>query len=285
MSAWFLLLNTLALGADTSTLSAEVCAARAPTFIADMFRLGGGAAAQRDSGMDAAASAAALSQSTKNFLDTCPYVRGLKPLCLDTSTIDAVGLLESAAAQGPQSLSAARAATNPMILSCLDEAPLNVLVTAMSNRSRVCDPTAPEPEWAGPCSDADIEAAVNRSIRDPLRRTMASLATAELSYDAHFDGFLALGDAATARAELKEQPRIWKGGEAYTRIGWTPDEPLRGALWVETINGPKGPGFIVHGIVDANGDGCVYELIGGADPNNESLLTYPTEVAGTGKCF
>jgi type II secretory pathway pseudopilin PulG len=80
------------------------------------------------------------------------------------------------------------------------------------------------------------------------------IATAQLAYDAAFDTFIPVSSREEAEAELRRggrEPRAWKGGGAWGTLGWQPDGPVRGAYWVEVVEGELG----VFGICDIDTDG------------------------------
>ena len=86
---------------------------------------------------------------------------------------------------------------------------------------------------------------------------------AELSYDAAFDGFVAVPAEPRGPASVGKEPKAWESTGDWSRLGWTPDEPVRGSYWVDVTPG----GFTVHGVCDVDGDGERAEFIATVDTN------------------
>ncbi len=78
--------------------------------------------------------------------------------------------------------------------------------------------------------------------------------TAELAYDAAFDGFVPASSRAAAEREISggagKEPRPWVDEAGFLAMGWRPDGAVRGAYWVEV----QGSDYTVHGICDVDGD-------------------------------
>jgi len=74
--------------------------------------------------------------------------------------------------------------------------------------------------------------------------------TAELAYDAAFDTFVAVPPMVPDSSPGKAQ-RGWPSGSAFDTLGWGPGGEVRGSYWVDV----QGNNFVVHGIIDVDGDG------------------------------
>ena len=105
-------------------------------------------------------------------------------------------------------------------------------------------------------------AAQAAAARAEVNAYVAGIRNAEAKYDAEFDGYLAVGSGSRAYGELSTTPHVWVGGEQWSLLGWAPDKALRSAYWVTIgMNEAGAQGYVVHGIIDANGDGCAYEVV------------------------
>ena len=86
------------------------------------------------------------------------------------------------------------------------------------------------------------------------------LKTAEVSYNAAFDGYVPVGSREEAEQQLRwngEEPRAWEGGGDWEKLGWMPSGLVRGAYWVEVSS--DGEHFTVYGLCDVDGDGVLAE--------------------------
>lgn len=137
-----------------------------------------------------------------------------------------------------------------------------------------------------------------RPSRQEVPSNVDGLKTAELAYDAAFDGFVACGNRTDAERWIARQPSVGRGPLTWLRsrtrfdagwpaprafrdapgascfqrtLGWEPDGPVRGAYWVELVDG----GFVAHGIVDLDGDGVLAHYTAGND-HNATLWSAPT---------
>ncbi len=117
------------------------------------------------------------------------------------------------------------------------------------------------------------------AARAEVQAYVAGIRNAEAKYDAEHDGYLSAGGGARAYGELSTTPHAWVGGERWNRLGWAPDTKLRSAYWVTIGKSEAGAQeYIVHGIIDADGDGCAYEVI--------ATSTVPSMVIpGTAACW
>ena len=107
-----------------------------------------------------------------------------------------------------------------------------------------------------------------------VRKNMKEIRATEMMYHTVNDAYLAAGGAVRAYGELTPVPHAWVGGERWNKLGWKPAGKLRSAYWVTT----SGMDFTVHGVIDADGDGCAFEVVA-------SATTEPTPVPGTLACW
>ncbi len=91
-----------------------------------------------------------------------------------------------------------------------------------------------------------------KARRAELPGALAEIRIAEMAYEAAFDEFLALPPSPRPVEALSREAVPWPRPEAWERLGWRPDEDLRGTYWVEVS---EDGGFVVHGMIDADGDG------------------------------
>ena len=89
--------------------------------------------------------------------------------------------------------------------------------------------------------------------------------TAELAYDAAFDGYLALGASPTGGTNPGKAQTIWTAADTnWSSLGWSPDGNVRG-LYSATLNEADcsedtstyvgtGETFCVIGVSDVDGD-------------------------------
>ena len=93
-----------------------------------------------------------------------------------------------------------------------------------------------------------------KAKRSEVPGNVDGIKTAQLAYDAAFDGFVA---NPTPRprpiAELDRRGVPWVDDAGFREIGWTPDGPVRGTYWTEVS--ADGQDFVVHGMIDIDQDG------------------------------
>jgi len=88
-----------------------------------------------------------------------------------------------------------------------------------------------------------------KSKRSELPGNVDGIKTAELSYDAAFDGFIS---AAAAPAGTPNKTAVaWTTNTDYTTLGWGPDGNVRGQYSVTATT----TDFTVSGKSDVDGDG------------------------------
>lgn len=91
-----------------------------------------------------------------------------------------------------------------------------------------------------------------KAERSEVPSNVEAIRTAERAYHASFGSYLPVGSAVEADSELSGKTlHPWPGGAEWRNLGWAPDGMVRGAYWVEVVDG----GFIVHGICDVDADG------------------------------
>ena len=112
----------------------------------------------------------------------------------------------------------------------------------------------------------------NKARRAETVGNVAGIRTAELAYEAAYDGYLSVGSESAARAALTAEPHEWQSSPEWEQLGWRPDGKVRGGYWVEATP----TGFTVHGLVDADGDGVPAEYI--ATERQEATLVSPSDV-------
>lgn len=92
-----------------------------------------------------------------------------------------------------------------------------------------------------------------RAKRSEVPANVEAIRTAELAYQAAFEEFVEVSSEREAmRSPPGRDPQDWLGGEDWERLGWAPDDPLRGVYWVELSDDD---GFVVYGRCDVDGDG------------------------------
>lgn len=91
-----------------------------------------------------------------------------------------------------------------------------------------------------------------RAKRAEVPANVQAIQTAEMAYDASFDEFIS---APTAPAwDIGKHQSPWpRDAPGFSTLGWAPDGEVRGAYWVEVVDG--GNDFIVYGVSDVDGDG------------------------------
>ncbi len=86
-----------------------------------------------------------------------------------------------------------------------------------------------------------------------MKENVNAIKTAQAAYKASNGAFLAAGPHPRSLAKLNPSPAEWTPGSAFDTLGWSPDGPVRGTYQVEVLSGSLD--FIVHGWIDADGDG------------------------------
>jgi hypothetical protein len=113
-----------------------------------------------------------------------------------------------------------------------------------------------------------------KAERAEVPSNVDGIKTAQLAYDAAFDGFVDASSRAEAEREISggagREPRPWGHDPGFNTIGWRPDGDVRGAYWVEV----QGNDFTVHGICDVDGDGQYAEYTATSSINS-TLITSP----------
>lgn len=81
--------------------------------------------------------------------------------------------------------------------------------------------------------------------------------------DDGLDDYRACSTREEGLAQAAEPPSVREPTRCWSKIGWTPTKPLAGGYWVELTD--DGANFIVHGVIDTDGDGQVAEFVATAD--------------------
>lgn len=95
-----------------------------------------------------------------------------------------------------------------------------------------------------------------RAKRAELPANVDAIKTAEMSYEATFNAFLAC-QVAPGVSPPGKSPTPWMPNTAFQTLGWTPDGEVRGVYEVLTTppsSGNPGGDFQVIGIADIDGD-------------------------------
>jgi hypothetical protein len=103
-----------------------------------------------------------------------------------------------------------------------------------------------------------------KALRAEVPVNVRAIALAERAHFAENARYVAV---PRADAKLGREPAPFAGGPEWTQLGWSPDGPLRGTYWVEVA----GDGFVVHGAIDADGDGVPAEFTVTGD--GEAVMT------------
>jgi len=86
-----------------------------------------------------------------------------------------------------------------------------------------------------------------------VRANLTGIKTAQFAHKAKHGSFLAAGPHPRSLDDLSPAPADWTPGSAFDTLGWAPDGAVRGTYQVEAK--PDSLDFIVHGWIDADGDG------------------------------
>ena len=91
----------------------------------------------------------------------------------------------------------------------------------------------------------------SKSKRAEIPGNVDAIKTAELAYDAGFDGFLATGVRPTG--SLNKTPQTWTHSDtdSWGKIGWRPDGQVRGNYAVALVGTTD---FTVTGVCDVDDD-------------------------------
>ncbi len=113
-----------------------------------------------------------------------------------------------------------------------------------------------------------------KSKRAEVPGNVDGLKTAELAYDAAFDGYQSVGSATEGRYLLGREPHSFLDQDTadFDKIGWQPDGMVRGIYWVVVTDG--GRDFEVHGICDVDGDGQYAEYVATRETNATMVSPY-----------
>ncbi len=90
-----------------------------------------------------------------------------------------------------------------------------------------------------------------RTIRAELAPNLNGIRAAEIAHFAAYNAYVVVEPAVPREvANLDEQRAEWPAGTAFDKLGWAPASTPYGTYWVES----KGDDFVVHGMVDGDGD-------------------------------
>ncbi len=87
--------------------------------------------------------------------------------------------------------------------------------------------------------------------------------TAEMAYDAAFDGFIAASPSPAASPSGKV-PAVWTDVGGFDSLGWRPDGLVRGAYEVGTVSASD---FLVTGSSDVDADGAAADYSASVSTN------------------
>ncbi len=93
--------------------------------------------------------------------------------------------------------------------------------------------------------------------------------TAQAAYMAEHGSFLPAGPHPRPVEALDPQQAEWTSGSAFDVLGWSPDGPVRGTYQVVVL--PDSSDFIVHGWIDADGDGVPAHVTATRSANAERV--------------
>jgi len=114
-----------------------------------------------------------------------------------------------------------------------------------------------------------------KAMRAEVPSYVDGIKTAELAYDAAFDAFIEVPDPHPRDLGwLDSTPASWSSGTNFDTLGWAPDGMVRGAYWVELVDG--GTDFIVYGVSDVDGDGLAATYT--ATKSTNAMLLTPIDI-------
>ena len=90
-----------------------------------------------------------------------------------------------------------------------------------------------------------------KAKRSEVPGNVDGIKTAEMSYDAAFDGYLTLSAAPTTNSDPGKAPVAWDGGTTWLSVGWKPDGNVRG--YYSAVSGTTD--FTVGAVSDVDNDG------------------------------
>ncbi|MCB9745015.1 MAG: protein kinase [Alphaproteobacteria bacterium] len=94
------------------------------------------------------------------------------------------------------------------------------------------------------------------AIHDEVQKNVKELVTATRAYDAAFDEYLMCGNQFVAAKDARAGKTYPTLDENFAKLNWNPGLTF-GGYWVEPLQ--RGPGFVVHGYIDADGDDMMAE--------------------------
>ena len=104
-----------------------------------------------------------------------------------------------------------------------------------------------------------------RAKRAEVPANVDGIKTAQMAYDAAFDGYI---NESTERPDATpgKAQREWKSGTNFDTLGWAPDGKVRGSYTVETTSSTD---FLVVGRCDVDGDDTNSSYTATAATNSE----------------
>jgi hypothetical protein len=86
---------------------------------------------------------------------------------------------------------------------------------------------------------------------EELQKNVDSIAAAEKELTV-VDDYRKCSSELEAKKSATPTPHAWQTQKCWTKIGWEPDDDVRGGYWVVLTEA----GFEVHGVMDADQDGA-----------------------------
>lgn len=111
-----------------------------------------------------------------------------------------------------------------------------------------------------------------RAKRSEIPVNLKGIKTAQIQYEANFSEFVPCSRYPYSPSKASQEWDITSSG-GFERIGWAPDQGVRGVYQVEVING--GRNFRATGISDIDGDGVYATYVATKSENPTSPITGP----------
>jgi hypothetical protein len=94
---------------------------------------------------------------------------------------------------------------------------------------------------------------------DEVTANLFGIKTAQFAHKASSGSFVPAGPHPRNLDDLTTAHTEWTSGSAFDTLGWAPNGPVQGTYQVEVF--PDSLDFIVHGWIDADGDGVPAHFI------------------------
>ncbi len=91
-----------------------------------------------------------------------------------------------------------------------------------------------------------------RAKRSEVPGNVDGIKTAEIAYDASFDGYVNLAAAPVAASAVSKVQNAWTNPADFAVVGWSPDGEVRGSYAAASTGAND---FQVTGVCDVDGDG------------------------------